>query len=734
MKAFAYHFSFEFFTGLRNKTLLLMMYLLPLGFHFMMGLMMVDINPLFLETMIPAMVIFAILSGMILGLPQPLVEAREAGIFRSYKINGVPALSIIVIPALSAFIHAVITSVIIVVTGSLIFDAPLPVNWPAFLLVFLVFAFTCSGLGVLIGVISSSSRVTVLWSQLIYLPSMMAGGLFVPSQMLPEVLARAARLLPTSYAMDAFKDMTLEMPAAYPPYWAVLILLAAGILAFGLALYLFSWDSKNTTRRSPLLALLVLLPFILGMILLPLGERMELFGMTAGAVPGTAYANSTPVVMEEEPTFSITPMESTTVSVTSQRLTFEMSSESPGLNEAAKVTASYVMKNESGEEVQQVMLFPFITSYYKGFLNSVIITAGGKSLDYKTFRLQDIPQEFLYSGEKQPTTITVNQMIERLNRTEYIPKNYTLDQVVTVHTLQLPKGKESYQSEVSFRINLDEQIICYYNFNGFTYDKDGSGILSTWAAPDSTGTTVENAYIVVLGENYDNAAEIKSTTGHVITSEEQTLGEFLKRNLIKDSLREYPIDDAEQFGAYLIEQLDILLERDLPFLALDDNLVVPYIHNTFAGAFLYTVPFKAHGSMAVIVEYKMQPTVDRSRTIDYTDIYQYMLHPAEGWKDFQNLTIEVIPGKKKPYLVESSLPLVKDDDTGIFKGQFKSLPEEDFSFTMYKSRNMEPPLIISLSNALYMLPFFLAALFYILLFVGGIAVIVFLIIRRVKQP
>lgn len=282
MKAFAYHFSFEFFTGLRNKTLLLMMYLLPLGFHFMMGLMMADINPFFLETMIPAMVIFAILSGMILGLPQPLVEAREAGIFRSYKINGVPALSIIVIPALSAFIHAVITSVIIVVTGSLIFDAPLPVNWPAFLLVFLVFAFTCSGLGVLIGVISSSSRVTVLWSQLIYLPSMMAGGLFVPSQMLPEVLARAARLLPTSYAMDAFKDMTLEMPAAYPPYWAVLILLAAGILAFGLALYLFSWDSKNTSRRSPLLALLVLLPFILGMILLPLGERMELFGMTAG--------------------------------------------------------------------------------------------------------------------------------------------------------------------------------------------------------------------------------------------------------------------------------------------------------------------------------------------------------------------------------------------------------------------------------------------------------------------
>ena len=277
MKAFAYHFSFEFFTGLRNKTLLLMMYLLPLGFHFMMGLMMVDINPFFQETMIPAMVIFALLSGMILGLPQPLVEAREAGIFRSYKINGVPAASILVIPALSAFIHASIASLVIVVTGSLVFQAPLPSNWLPFILVFLATALTCSGLGVLIGVISANSRITVLWSQLIYLPSMMAGGLMVPLPMLPEALVRVARLLPASYAMDAFKGTAMGMPVGYDPLWGVLILLASAALAFGLALYLFSWDSKNTTRRNPLLALVVLLPYILGMLFLPLGERMEFF-------------------------------------------------------------------------------------------------------------------------------------------------------------------------------------------------------------------------------------------------------------------------------------------------------------------------------------------------------------------------------------------------------------------------------------------------------------------------
>jgi ABC-2 type transport system permease protein len=37
------------------------------------------------------MVVFALMAGCLLGLPDPIVAAREAGIFRSFKIHGVPA-------------------------------------------------------------------------------------------------------------------------------------------------------------------------------------------------------------------------------------------------------------------------------------------------------------------------------------------------------------------------------------------------------------------------------------------------------------------------------------------------------------------------------------------------------------------------------------------------------------------------------------------------------------------
>jgi ABC-2 type transport system permease protein len=67
MNAFLHHFSFEFRTGIRNKNLLLLNYLFPLGFYLMMGFIMPSINPPFRENMIPAFVVFGVLISNIAG-------------------------------------------------------------------------------------------------------------------------------------------------------------------------------------------------------------------------------------------------------------------------------------------------------------------------------------------------------------------------------------------------------------------------------------------------------------------------------------------------------------------------------------------------------------------------------------------------------------------------------------------------------------------------------------------
>jgi len=268
MKAFLQHFSFEFLKGIRNKNLLLLNYLFPLGFYLMMGLVMVEINPAFRDNVIPAMVIFGILSASLLGIPDPVVNARENGIYRSYKINGVPSLSILLIPAITTIIHMIIVSLLITVTAPLLFDAPVPVNLFNFVLIFFAIAIASTGLSVLIGVVSKSSRMTILWSQLIFVPSMLLGGLMVPFNMLPNTAQKVAQILPSTQAMNALNGLAMGGTADFSPWGSVATLFAGGIGAFLLAIYLFSWDSRNTTRRGhPLLGLLAFLPYVIQIIL-----------------------------------------------------------------------------------------------------------------------------------------------------------------------------------------------------------------------------------------------------------------------------------------------------------------------------------------------------------------------------------------------------------------------------------------------------------------------------------
>ncbi len=267
MRAFAVHFAFEFKTGLRNSNLMMINYLFPFLFYVVMGLVMTRINPGFTDTMVPALAVFAIIASTVLGMPGPLVEGREAGIYRSYKINGVPAFSILIIPALTTIFHALIAAGLIAATAPLLFGGLAPQDWLRFALVLVVTAFACGGIGALISVVSKDTRATVLWSQLVFLPAMLIGGLMVPLSILPASIVPVSLLLPTTHAMQAALGLAYGQATVVPPLVSLMVLACGGLAAFALATYLFNWDARNASRRGhPLMALLAWLPYLLAIL------------------------------------------------------------------------------------------------------------------------------------------------------------------------------------------------------------------------------------------------------------------------------------------------------------------------------------------------------------------------------------------------------------------------------------------------------------------------------------
>jgi ABC-2 type transport system permease protein len=269
MTAFANHTWIELRSSLRNRQLLFLTYAFPLAFYAMMGLIMTEINPLFTATMIPAMVIFAVMIATLMTLPDPLVTARDAGILRSYKIHGVPALNILSAPTVTTFLHLAVVTAIILATATPLFDAPPPSAWGWFLLVTLATVVAFTGLGVLIGVVSSNSRATLLWSQLIFLPSMLIGGLMMPFDFLPPGAQTVARLLPATHAMNAYNGLAYGAAVPFSAGASLAVLLIGGLLALGLAILLFNWDRQNRTARlHPAFGLLAMLPYVASVVLL----------------------------------------------------------------------------------------------------------------------------------------------------------------------------------------------------------------------------------------------------------------------------------------------------------------------------------------------------------------------------------------------------------------------------------------------------------------------------------
>ncbi|MDF2593608.1 MAG: hypothetical protein K0S75_3074 [Clostridia bacterium] len=267
MKAIMNHLSFEFKSVTRDKTLLLMYYLFPLIFYFMMAAIMPSVYADFSKGMVPGMIVFTIMVSSLLGMPNPMVLNKEKGIYRSYKIYGVPLKSVFIIPVITTMIHITIVSIIILVTSAALFSAALPQNILSFFAVYAVVLFAFTGLGALIAVCSPNGRLTVLLAQLVFLPSMMLGGVMMPSSVLSQGVQKASMLLPTTYATNALNAVYSGQQALFSMQGTLYILIFGGIIAYALAAYLFTWDSKNSNSLRNLGGLAVLIPYILGIVL-----------------------------------------------------------------------------------------------------------------------------------------------------------------------------------------------------------------------------------------------------------------------------------------------------------------------------------------------------------------------------------------------------------------------------------------------------------------------------------
>ena len=196
MNCFLYSLVLQWKLDIRSKSLLVTFYIVPLLFFLIMGGIFTSVSPGMGTTLIQSMIVMSVSMGAFLGLPPSLVEIYGSDIKKIYNANGVPIYLGLLTMVLSAFVHLMMTSIVILLLAPILFKASLPTQLPFFLLSLTIYIVVSLSIGSILGLTLKNQAKLTMLAQLVFLPSIMLSGIMFPISLLPDFLQVIGHVFP----------------------------------------------------------------------------------------------------------------------------------------------------------------------------------------------------------------------------------------------------------------------------------------------------------------------------------------------------------------------------------------------------------------------------------------------------------------------------------------------------------------------------------------------------------
>ena len=192
MNGFLYGITLQWKMDIRSKSLLVTCYIVPLIFFLLMGGIFTSVMPEMRSTLIQSMIVMNVSMGAFIGLPPSLTETYGSDVKKIYKANGVPLYSGLLTIFLSAFVHLMISCLIILLLAPILFEAALPAQLPFFFLALAIYIIVSLSIGSILGLAVKNQAKLTMTAQLVFLPSIMLSGIMFP------VVEATGRIFPAS--------------------------------------------------------------------------------------------------------------------------------------------------------------------------------------------------------------------------------------------------------------------------------------------------------------------------------------------------------------------------------------------------------------------------------------------------------------------------------------------------------------------------------------------------------
>jgi ABC-2 type transport system permease protein len=172
-------------------------------------------------------------------IPQHVVAYREKGVLRRLSASPVQPKTLLAAVLAIKAVAAVIGAVLVVVVGGLALDLSMPKHPLGAVAAFTLGTVALLSVGLLIAANAPTLGAATGIGMLTFFPSMFLGGIYVPSEQLPEPVQRIGELTPLGATLQALRDSWVGT-GARPLH--LIVLVVAAVVFGGLAAKTFRWE------------------------------------------------------------------------------------------------------------------------------------------------------------------------------------------------------------------------------------------------------------------------------------------------------------------------------------------------------------------------------------------------------------------------------------------------------------------------------------------------------------
>ncbi|TXS48814.1 ABC transporter permease [Streptomyces sp. t39] len=158
------------------------------------------------EAYVPVAVLLSTIMAGLMAMPPVIAGYRERGILRRMSITPVRPTAVL---GAQAGLHAaasLVSAALTLAVGRLVSDVALPGQVAGYLLTLLLAVVCVLALGALISALSSTAKTAQAVGLSVFFPAMLAAGVYMPVQQMPDLMAGIVEALPFGAAAQALNQ------------------------------------------------------------------------------------------------------------------------------------------------------------------------------------------------------------------------------------------------------------------------------------------------------------------------------------------------------------------------------------------------------------------------------------------------------------------------------------------------------------------------------------------------